>query len=259
MAENYLDFRYLQLRKTPSSLKCAIFSLLAGIALSLPFLLSLFFKNISYFHIQPYYDHFGKMRINLTMDNPYGLDFTRYLGDSFKRLALDLAIFLAAINLWTFFMCFLLNDTKKRWQIFPITITVAFTLPVVLFTFSLYTSSKFFFNLNSVLNNPFAIYFLLSIALSIIFGIKRIMYLIIPGLIGYFIGYLILVYVTNQVANIKFISDIPTEKMTNWLTLIQITKNLIWGFFIGIGVYATYGQARKLADSIAHFEDTTPR
>jgi len=48
------------------------------------------------------------------MDNPYGLDFTRYLGDSFKRLALDLAIFLAAINLWTFFMCFLLNDTKKR-------------------------------------------------------------------------------------------------------------------------------------------------
>jgi len=63
MAENYLDFRYLQLRKTPSSLKCAIFSLLAGIALSLPFLLSLFFKNISYFHIQPYYDHFGKCEL----------------------------------------------------------------------------------------------------------------------------------------------------------------------------------------------------
>lgn len=258
MAANYLDFRYLQLKKTPSSLRCATLSVVAGIALSLPFWLSLFLKNISYFHIQSYYDHLGMVRIKLTIDNPFALNLCHYLGDSFKRLALDLAIFLAAINLWTFFICFLLNDTKKRWQIFPITITTGFTLPVVIFTFSIFTASKFFVTLNNILNNPLSIYFLLSFALGIIFSIKKLMYLIIPGLIGYFIGHAILVYVTNQIAIIQFSAEIPTERIINWLTLIQITKNLIWGFFIGIGVYATYAKARKLADSIAHFEDTQP-
>lgn len=253
MEANYLDFRYLQFKKIPNPSRCCIFSIIAGIVLSLPYFWQLFAGSNAYCHIQPYHDASGFIRVSLTIDNPYGFNFIRYVDNGFKLLIMDLIIRFIAIGLWTFFMCFLLNDTKKRWQIFPLAISIGFTLPVMVFTISFFNPSRFF---TGLLNNPLTIYLLLTIALSITLGIKKLMFLLIPGLIGYSIGYLVLVYMTNQIMRVQFVNIVPTEKIINWLTFSQITQNLIWNFFIGIGVYATYGSTRKLAQSFAHFEDT---
>lgn len=255
MEATYLDFRYLQLKKTPSSARCIIFSLLAGIALALPYLFSLIFRANVYFTVQPYYDHSGAIRVNLAIANPYSLDFCRYVGKSFMQILTDLAIYLVAINLWSFFMCWLLNDPKQRWQFFLSAITIGFSLPVIVFTLSIFTDINFFDRLNSILNNPIAIYLLLSFTLGITFGLKKLMYMIIPSLIGYLIGQLILIYAVAQISEISFESPVPTGHIKNWLMLIQILKNLIWNFLLGLGVYSTYRAARKLADSLAHFEN----
>jgi hypothetical protein len=106
------------------------------------------------------------------------------------------------------------------------------------------------------LNNPLSIYLLLSLALGITFGIKKLSHLIILGLFGYFLGYLILVYVINQITNTRFENLVPIARIVNWLTFAQIAKNLIWNFFIGIGVFSTYAEARKLSNSFARFDDT---
>ena len=80
----------------------------------------------------------------------------------------------------------------------------------------------------------------------------------IPGLIGYFLGYLFLEYVSYQITNSQYENVVPAERIVNWFSLVQIAKNLIWNFFVGIGVFATYAEARKLTDSVARFEDTKP-
>ncbi|MEO0114735.1 MAG: hypothetical protein ABIK93_04610 [candidate division WOR-3 bacterium] len=255
MEATYLDFRYLQLKKIPSSSRCIIFSLLAGIALALPYLFSLIFGATVYFTVQPYYDHSGAIRVNPTIANPYSLDFCRYIGKSFTQLLTDLAIYLVAINLWSFFMSWLLNDTKQRWQFFLSAITIGFSLPVIVFTLSIFTDINLFDRLNGILNNPIAIYLLLSFALGITFGPKKLMDMVIPSLIGYLIGHLILIYAVAQISKISFDSLVSTGYITNWLLLIQILKNLIWNFLLGLGVYSTYRGARKLTDSLAHFEN----
>ena len=82
------------------------------------------------------------------------------------------------------------------------------------------------------------------------------MHLIIPGLIGYYLGYIIIIFVVNQINNSQFENFfVPTEKIINWLTIAQISRNLIWNFFVGIGVYATYAESRKLSNSLARFKD----
>jgi hypothetical protein len=256
MEATYLDFRYLQLKKTPSSFKCAVTSLIAGIALSLPYLLQLILGLTPYFQIQPYQDGSGIIRVHSLINNPFGFDFSRYLNYGFKMLAVDFAIFLVTIILWTVAMSFVLNDGKKRWQLFPVVISIGFTLPVIVFTFSIFGTSKTFLLITSLLNNPLSIYGLLTIALGIVFGLKKLMHLLIPGLIGYYLGYIIIIFVVNQINNSQFDNFfVPTEKIINWLTIAQISRNLIWNFFVGIGVYATYAESRKLSQSLARFDD----
>ena len=258
MEATYLDFRYLQFKQTPSSTKCALISLLAGLALSLPYILSIFLSTSPYIQIQPYYDQAGILRCHFSLGNPYGFELGRYINYGFKKLVPDSIIFLSAVTLWTVCMSFLLNDQKKKWQIFPIIISFGFTLPVVIFSLSIFTPFKILTMLVGVLNTPMTVYILLSFALGLTFGKKKIMHLMIPSIIGYFLGYLLLKYVSSQIANSQFDKIVPTERIVYWLSLVQITKNLIWNFFIGIGAYAAYAEARKLSDSVARFEDTKP-
>lgn len=230
--------------------------MIAGAALSLPYFLQMILNTTPYFQIQPYHDVSGIIRVHFLVNSPFGFDFSRYINYGFRMLASDFAFFLAAIILWTLAMSFLLNDSKKRWQLFPVVISIGFTLPVIVFTLSIFETSKTFFWITSILNNPLAIYSLLMIALGIVFGIKKLMHLIIPGLIGYFLGYLVVVFVANQINNSQFDNlFIPTKKIINWLTIAQISRNLIWNFFVGIGVYATYAESRKFSHSLARFED----
>jgi len=256
MEGTYLDFRYLQFRKTPSSAKCAFISLVAGIALSLPYILQIILGNTSYVKFQPYRDISGLIKCNFWLENPYGLDFFRYINYGFNVLLPDLVIFFVAVLLWTFLMSLLINDAKKQWQIYPLTITFGFTIPVMVFTISIFTGSQPLQAVAKLVSQPIAIYLLLSFALGIVFGKKKIIYFLLLGLFGYFIGYLLLVYVTNQIINSQFEKAVPTERFANWLSLVQIAKNLIWNFFIGIAVFVAYGEVRKLSSSFARFEDT---
>ncbi len=256
MEGTYLDFRYLQFRKTPSSAKCALISLVAGIALSLPYLLQLLLGKTSYVKFQPFRDVSGLMKCNFWLENPYGIDFIRYVNYGFNVLLPDLVIFFVAILLWTFLMSFLINETKKQWQIYPLTMTFGFTIPVLLFTISIFSGSESLQALAKLVSQPIAIYLLLSFALGIVFGKKKIIYFLLLGLLGYFLGYLLLAYVTNQIASSQFEKVVPTQRLANWLSLVQIAKNLIWNFFIGIGVYIAYGEVRKLSSSFARFEET---
>ena len=258
MEATYLDFRYLQFKQTPSSTKCALISLLAGLALSLPYILSIFLSTSPYIQIQPYYDQAGILRCHFSLGNPYGFELGRYINYGFKKLVPDSIIFLLAVTLWTVCMSFLLNDTKKKWQVFPIVISFGFTLPIIIFSFSIFTASKILTSLVEIFSNPITIYILLGFALGVTFGKKKIMHLLIPGVIGYFLGHFILAYVSFQIKYSQFDNVVPIERIVNWFSLVQIAKNLILNFFIGIGVYATYAEARKLSDSVARFEDTKP-
>jgi hypothetical protein len=256
MEGTYLDFRYLQFRKTPSSAKCALISLVSGIALSLPYILQILLGSTSYVKFQSYRDISGLIKCNFWLENPYGLDFFRYVNYGFNVLLPDLVIFFVAVLLWTFFMSLLINETKKQWQIYPLTMTFGFTIPVLLFTISIFTGSEVLQGIAKLVSQPIAIYLLLSFALGIVFGKKKIIYFLLLGLFGYFLGYLLLSYVANQITNSQFEKAVPIEKLANWLSLVQIAKNLIWNFFIGIGVYIAYGDVRKLSGSFARFEET---
>lgn len=256
MEANYLDFRYLQFRETPSSSKCAFVCMLAGIALSLPYFCQIIFRTCPYIQIHPSFHSSGLIRCLINFVNPYGLELTRYIEQGFGLIVPDLIIFLVTIILWTLCMSFLMNDSKKRWQLFPSTITFGFTLPLVIFTLSIFVVSNALTIIAKIINNPITSYLLLSFALGIIFGKKKILYIMIPGALGYFLGYLIVVYVTHQITNSQFERIIPTTRIITLLSLAQIAKNLVWNFFIGIGVFATYSDARRLSDSVARFEDT---
>ncbi|MDH5186414.1 MAG: hypothetical protein OEZ20_10665 [candidate division WOR-3 bacterium] len=256
MESGYIDFRYLQLKKTPSAAKCALISVIAGIGLSFPYLIQIFCGTTSYVKIQPYHDYSGIVRCQFWLSNPYGFNFSRYLDHGLPVFATDAAIFLMAILLWTSFTSILLNEEKKRWQIFPLTITFGFTIPILVFTLSMLLFSRTLMVMVGFLNNPISIYVLLILALSFTFGLKKLMYLMIPGLFGYFIGFLLLTYIGSQISNYQFEKFVPAERIANWLTLTQISKNLIWNFFLGIGMYATYAKSRKISESFARFENS---